>query len=626
MIEATPDEISGMYSPYSSSVAADTAPATPAPQPSAITKIGQWLSQGGLYNAAGNLVKNVPVVGSTLNAAMQAPAMASKNLWGKIEGNAPTPEDITQYQEAEKAGYGAAAPYVTAYQSGASANNLPEVPLSPDANIWEKGGQQVAKFAGMFSPLGAFSKVAAPVSGALESAAGGVVNKALSSYAGNTATNAIKNLLAKTAGGAAKEVLPMVMYEAAHYPNQGETVAGNALSGAEMGAGFGAAGGALGSIAGGLSPVLASALVKAKAGTALSDAEKSAMAAYGDILPVVIGGGMGLTEPAQDWNERLQHAALGAGTFAASHALSQIPSARISDLWGAKPPEATVTPTATPTPPEGQPTTDVNVNWGASNTPKQSEYQRLLGYGGQQFTTQGEPYQGQLPNRIGYEPAQEPIVTPYEGQKQIGTDRTVIQQGNTPTPEPESLEAKYARGIAALNNMPDDDFKALLKGQGLPDTMSKVQFLDYIQSNIPPEHMAVMSKIRGQEALPNESTPILQIGYPTPNEPGVEIPTATKINSEKGAGVEPQAAKPIVKTPEVIAKLKALGYDDNDINKMWNSEAQYNVAGNVPKSMQKDKSANTVEKEPLDDETFLPRTGYKQEMTPEQLAEMESNL
>ncbi|MBF0488548.1 MAG: hypothetical protein HQK98_10330, partial [Nitrospirae bacterium] len=164
-----------------------------------------------------------------------------------------------------------------------------------------------------------------------------------------TATNAIKNLLAKTAGGAAKEVLPMAAYEAAHYPNQGETVAGNALSGAEMGAGFGAAGGALGSIAGGLSPVLASALKKVEAKTALSDAEKSAMAAYGYINPAVIGGGMGFTEPAQDWNERLQHMALGAGTFAASHALSQIPSARISDLWGAKPPEATVTTTATPT-------------------------------------------------------------------------------------------------------------------------------------------------------------------------------------------------------------------------------------------------------------------------------------
>ncbi|MBF0458158.1 MAG: hypothetical protein HQK99_09715 [Nitrospirae bacterium] len=59
---------------------------------------------------------------------------------------------------------------------------------------------------------------------------------------------------------------------------------------------------------------------------------------------------------------------------------------------------------------------------------------------------------------------------------------------------------------------------------------------------------------------------------------------------------------------------------------MWDSEAQYNVARNITKSMQKDKSVNTVEKEPLDDETFIPRTEYKQEMTPEQLAEMESNL
>lgn len=91
----------------------------------------------------------------------------------------------------------------------------------------------------------------------------------------------------------------------------------------------------------------------------LTRRERPLMKVYSYANPAAMWLGVGETEPADTREYRLRNAFVSGIAFAGTHGITSI-----GDNPYAPKPAATATPT------EGEPTPDINVNWGAVNQPQ----------------------------------------------------------------------------------------------------------------------------------------------------------------------------------------------------------------------------------------------------------------
>ncbi len=136
---------------------------------------------------------------------------------------------------------------------------------------------------------------------------------------------------ATVAGAAATSGVLGGIYGAIRKPEEGEDRLSNAWKDALMFGTFGAGGKVISKGLGALMPesvgkvlekINTNAKLPVAERVALTPAEQTIQSRLGYVTSAALGGGAGATEPAEDWQQRIQNIVTGAGTFAGAHGIS----------------------------------------------------------------------------------------------------------------------------------------------------------------------------------------------------------------------------------------------------------------------------------------------------------------
>jgi hypothetical protein len=146
--------------------------------------------------------------------------------------------------------------------------------------------------------------------------------------------------------------------------------------------------------------------------------------------------------------------------------------------------------------------------------------------------------------------------------------------------------------VLAIQKLTDAKFNKFKSENDMPDNMSKDDIIAQIKEQ------ESQSKLKA-EAPAREATPLTSANIPP---------------------------KPTVKTPEMIDKLKELGYSDEDIAKLGDAEVQWNVGGKIPRVMGMAKKEVGTEPVTPENVVFGKGTPYKEEINEAQKEELKAQL
>ncbi|MEO5361972.1 MAG: hypothetical protein H7843_16280 [Nitrospirota bacterium] len=275
----------------------------------------------------------------------------------------------------------------------------------------------------------------------------------------------------------------------------------------------------------------------------------------GTIGASILGGGIGLTQPAEDLRERLRNGLVGMPVFAAAHALNPYSYLGEGVPVEGKSEKKTLAPEAV--------------------TELQSGLDRMNALDFVQIKEDAQTHGAVDMKTPAGKAEAEAAPESYEALKGLGySDDAIVD-----------MDAGRAWDIIdkEIPNKPEADSATVAAVRRL----TGVQFRDWKSENDIPDDMSkedIIAQIKQQEAQDkiNVETPVPQ------------------------AEDKPLQEKPFkhIKPPELIGKLEELGYTAEEIDNMWLSAAQWNAAGKIPPVREK---ANAVEVQedgnPLNNET-----------------------